>query len=193
VNRDFCCCYFFQVLSRSSFSKMACRAALLLLFCSSKSVLSVAPSWDELENEMSYSFERFRVDFGKEYTSPDEYSRREAIFQQNRKTIFEHNRQTYSNYKLGVNHFMDFLEEEMPLGYDKSMHSAWHSESSSSAVKRKLHTRVRKMSLGDCALIFAVLIPDDFFLLFIRWSCLSIFMSTMHCQARSTGEAREAL
>jgi hypothetical protein len=95
----------------------------------------------------SYSIDRFLADHGKTYYG-DEYNHRQQIFLRNLGTILTHNLErsesnskskSKSNYTMGVNRFADMLPNELPLGYDKSLHSAWKkTKSSSSAVERKL-------------------------------------------------------
>lgn len=132
-------------------------SATVLLF------LAVASS-HPLEEE----FEQFLADYGKEYYR-DEYYRRQKIFHRNLETITKHNAKRTesnsnykSNYTMGVNIFADMLPDELPLGYDKSLHSAWKTmKSSSSAVERNLgledaemdpkNSRVRVCKNIDCA------------------------------------------
>jgi hypothetical protein len=121
--------------------KLLLFSATVLLF------LTVGSSDDALEEgaSSSYSFDRFLADHGKEYYG-DEYNRRQDIFLRNLETIIKHNNakqttesKSKSNYTMGVNRFADMLPDELPLGYDKSLHSAWKAtKSSSSAVDRNL-------------------------------------------------------
>jgi hypothetical protein len=91
-------------------------------------------------DDSSYSFDAYVEEYGKVYESKEEFGHRQAIFEQNLETILSHNQQaTKSYYVMGVNPFTDQLDDELPLGYDKSFHSAWRGSSKSSlASERKL-------------------------------------------------------
>ena len=121
------------------------RTVLLFLTVASSHALKEDPSSSDL-------FDQFLVEHGKEYNNQDEYNRRQEIFLHNLETIIKHNNnakrgtessksKSKSNYTMAVNTFADMLPNELPLGYDKSLHSAWKAtkkSSSSTSVERKL-------------------------------------------------------
>ena len=126
-------------------SILALRAALLLLVMAcavhSGSVATLrggagTSSFNDmmvLVDEGAYSFEQFVRDFDRSYDSPVEYTARQAIFHENRRTIVAHNqRQKQSQqdgshkkqekgggYWMGVNPFADRRADELLTGYDK--------------------------------------------------------------------------
>ena len=92
-----------------------------------------------------YSFETYIQEYGKGYETEEEFIRRKVIFEQNREIIVQHEIQGDSYYTMGVNQFSDMFEEEMPLGYDKSFHPAWGSESTTTSQRRLGQTLVRSI------------------------------------------------
>ena len=84
---------------------LALSALLLAASASAK-----APKHHELDE--SYDFATYVKDFSKSY-APEEYARREALFQANLKDIMQHNQLLGRTYHKGVNHFTDFAEEEV--------------------------------------------------------------------------------
>lgn len=95
----------------------------------------------------SYSFDDFLREFGKKYDSEEEYLRRKHIFHRNWMTIQNHNQQNDHNYTLGINHFADLFEEELPMGLDKSLHPAYGAPASStSAEKRSLRSELSRLT-----------------------------------------------
>ncbi|CAJ1909789.1 unnamed protein product [Cylindrotheca closterium] len=108
-----------------------------MLFLSLSLYLLVAHSVSSLKLRASneYSFEQYVKDFDKEYSSDEEYKQREGVFLQNLAHILDHNsnRDSSQHYK-DINHFSDKLDNELPLGYDKSSHPAWSSDT---AVERR--------------------------------------------------------
>ena len=97
---------------------------LLLALLSTVIASTLAASKDDLLLT-DYSFEEFLMDHGKSYATSEEYERRRGIFHDNLATIRRHNALQKHNYTLGINHFADMLEEELPMGLDKSLHSAY--------------------------------------------------------------------
>jgi cathepsin L len=120
---------------------------------------NVPSGLDLVEEGTVYRFERFIVDFDRNYPTEDEYNKRKVIFESNLQTIVEHNlkyimdqkhhgdESSLSNfnvdnianspidehcdnrksltstrpkttYLMGINHLMDHLPEELPLGYN---------------------------------------------------------------------------
>jgi cathepsin L len=96
---------------------LALSALLLAASASAK-----APKHHELDE--SYDFATYVKDFSKNY-NPEEYARREALFQANLKDIMQHNQLLGRTYHKGVNHFTDFAEEEGHFGYAKGATSSW--------------------------------------------------------------------
>lgn len=70
------------------------------------------------KKDLSYvpHYMKFKSEFNKETTSPEELEYRYSIFSDNMKFIEEHNK-TDSEYTLGVNHFADLTWEEFSNGY----------------------------------------------------------------------------
>ena len=96
--------------------------ALSALLLAASSVEAKAPKHHELDE--SYSFSQYVKDFSKSYT-PEEYSRREALFQENLKDILSHNQLLGRTYHKGINHFTDFAADEGHFGYSKGASSTW--------------------------------------------------------------------
>jgi len=98
-----------------------------LSYCDAK------PKWHELSR--SYSFEKYVIDFGKQYSS-QEYNQRSQLFQQRLEEIFQHNSNPDSTWKKGVNQFTDQTEEEfsMLLGYNKQLAYSMQEERQKRAV-----------------------------------------------------------
>jgi cathepsin L len=74
-----------------------------------------------------YSFDEFLSKFEKNYDTLEEYNRRKAIFLSNLSKIQSHNYRhpIEHSYTLGINQFADVLEEELPMGLDKSLHPSY--------------------------------------------------------------------
>jgi len=110
----------------------------MMLFQTLSLSLLLAHSVSSLEFRANdeYSFEQYVKEFKKEYSSETEYKQREGIFLQNLAVILDHNsnRDSSKHYK-DINHFTDKLESELPLGYDKSLHPAWSSATTSTERK----------------------------------------------------------
>lgn len=83
-------------------------------------VAVAAPSWRELTSD--YSFEQYKADFGKSYSSAIEHAMRRARFEHNREAAVAHNAKGLS-WKEGINHMSDWTEDEFNsmLGYHKGM------------------------------------------------------------------------
>lgn len=96
-----------------------------LLLASVSTTTALAPKWNELDE--TYSFEQYQTDFGKGYESPQDYDDSENVFRENLSRILEHNHeylQGTHKHVLGVNHFTDVPEKELPTGYIKPSASA---------------------------------------------------------------------
>jgi hypothetical protein len=87
-----------------------------------------------------YSFGEFLHKFGKKYDTAEEYNRRQDIFLSNLSKIRGHNdhRSSEHSYMLGINQFADLLEEELPMGLDKSLYPSYARTSFSE--KRQLRS-----------------------------------------------------
>jgi cathepsin L len=79
--------------------------------------------WFELDN---YHFEHYVKEHGKQYSSVEEYSMRQRIFEDKLAEIKRHNQDPRQTYKKGINQFTDRTEEEFRrlLGYDMGIASA---------------------------------------------------------------------
>jgi len=86
-----------------------------------------------------YTYEQYKYDFGKRYSSPTEEANRRAIFQDNLRTILQHNRKQTSTYRMGVNHLTDLTPAELKSmqGYHKALGQAQVTE------------RLRKLERGE--------------------------------------------
>ena len=93
-------------------------------------VESLRPKWHQLDG---YSFEQYRRDFAKAYSSKSETQRRASIFEANLAAIQEHNSAGTATYKKGVNQFTDMTKEEVKAqstGLDRDMYFAEHASRS---------------------------------------------------------------
>jgi len=61
-------------------------------------------TWDKLEN---YSFEQYKREFGKVYSSPKEEQKRKDLFEKKLLKIKRHNADKTKTWKEGVNHYSD--------------------------------------------------------------------------------------
>ncbi len=105
-------------------------AALLAAAAAAKSSPPRAHELDE-----NYTFDEYLSHHEKDYSDPNEYSRRQQIFEKNLKMILEHNEgkmdesgEVLSGYVMGVNRFTDVDLEELPMGYNKNLHPEWSSQ-----------------------------------------------------------------
>merc|ERR1739844_328062 len=74
--------------------------------------LVVLVSFSALAESLT-SFEKYQIDFGKEYSSPKEYIQRKAIFESNLKDIKNHNdNRGVNTYIKGINKFTDMTQAE---------------------------------------------------------------------------------
>lgn len=80
---------------------------------------SKRPKWHQLEG---YSFERYVADFGRVYSSTNEYMQRQTIFYNKLKQIQAHNGDRTKSWKRGVNMFTDMTPEEWKA-YNKAYKS----------------------------------------------------------------------
>jgi len=85
------------------------------------------------KDQEPYTFEDYLEVYGKTYSDPEEYAARRTVFYENLDSIHYHNnknnnrqkrgtRSNHRGYTLGVNQFTDFLPEQVPMGYIKSLH-----------------------------------------------------------------------
>merc|ERR1711971_1276352 len=75
--------------------------------------LLVLVSFSALAESLT-SFEKYQIDFDKEYSSPKEYIQRKAIFESNLKDIKSHNENRGVNtYTRGINKFTDMTQKEI--------------------------------------------------------------------------------
>jgi cathepsin L len=90
--------------------------ALLLLITG----LEAKTTWDQLD---SYTFSDYVDEFGRTYSSSEEYAFRKQIFETNLEIIKAHNRDSSKTWKQGVNNLSDRTEEEYRrlLGYRKDL------------------------------------------------------------------------
>eukprot|EP01061_Rhynchopus_euleeides_P017435 TRINITY_DN28_c0_g1_i1.p2 TRINITY_DN28_c0_g1~~TRINITY_DN28_c0_g1_i1.p2 ORF type:complete len:380 (+),score=137.96 TRINITY_DN28_c0_g1_i1:1261-2400(+) len=72
----------------------------------------VKTSWRDLQANAAYSFDDYLQEYGKSY-SASEYIRRRAIFEANVRTIRAHNSDATQSWKMGLNEFADWKEEEV--------------------------------------------------------------------------------
>eukprot|EP01061_Rhynchopus_euleeides_P017449 TRINITY_DN28_c0_g1_i7.p2 TRINITY_DN28_c0_g1~~TRINITY_DN28_c0_g1_i7.p2 ORF type:complete len:382 (+),score=131.81 TRINITY_DN28_c0_g1_i7:1261-2406(+) len=72
----------------------------------------VKTSWRDLQANAAYSFDDYLQEYGKSY-SASEYIRRRAIFEANVRTIRAHNSDATQSWKMGLNEFADWKNEEV--------------------------------------------------------------------------------
>jgi len=82
---------------------MAAVAAVLLL--------SARPSTQEV------SFEQWKIQHSKVYSSPQEERFRERIFRRNAAKVDAHNADKTQTYEMGINQFTDMTQEEFAAQY----------------------------------------------------------------------------
>lgn len=63
-------------------------------------------------NLKGYTFEQYVVDFGKKYSSVEEFARRKSLFNKKLADIHAHNAAGMHSWKKGVNHMSDWTIEE---------------------------------------------------------------------------------
>ena len=95
-------------------------------------VLLVGLCWPALSERdlRGYTFETYKTEFHKSYSTQAEHQRRQSIFEARLDQILKHNNNPEdSSYKLGVNAFSDMLESERRLrGINKALlHHQRHS------------------------------------------------------------------
>ena len=66
----------------------------------------------ELTSE-DYQFFDFITQYGRSYTTVDEFEMRKGLFKDRLKGISEHNSRQENTYTLGINQFADWTEDEM--------------------------------------------------------------------------------
>lgn len=110
---------------------MALLQTLFVLFCGS--ALSTVAL--EVKATSHYTFETYVQEFHKEYATDEEYEFRKTIFIQNLATIVDHNgeKQTFEYY-MDLNQFTDMTDNELPLGFEKSVHSSWKAKTATSST-----------------------------------------------------------
>jgi len=76
--------------------------------------------WHQLDG---YSFEKYKAEFHKQYSSDDEHSLRQNVFESRLAQIKLHNQDSTKTWKSGVNQFTDRTEQELKqlLGYRKDI------------------------------------------------------------------------
>jgi cathepsin L len=87
------------------------------------------PLWHQLD---AYSFEQYESDFMKQYSTARERMFRKAIFELELSLVHSHNKDTTKTWKIGVNHFSDWTNEEFKatLGYNKAYGYSRHQPAS---------------------------------------------------------------
>ena len=70
-------------------------------------------------------FRQFVSTYDKNYETEEEFSLRFNIYRENAALIRAHNR-SQSNYKLGINHFADFTQEEFEMFYTGTYNKKEH-------------------------------------------------------------------
>ena len=76
----------------------------MFLLLTSAPMTSTTTRWHQLA---SYSFEDYKAEFGKAYSTVEEEAHREASFNSRLRTIKAHNADATHAYKRGVNHLTD--------------------------------------------------------------------------------------
>lgn len=81
------------------------------------------------------SFDTYCADFGKNYTNPTEYAKREQIFEAAVAQVEAHNAGD-DTFKLGINHLSDYTKEELKAlrGFNKFAHRRSLAASNSAPV-----------------------------------------------------------
>jgi len=111
----------------------------LLILSAAVSAAAASSSAPPLAHELdeSYTFDEYLTHHGKDYSGdPEEYNRRQRIFEKNLKKILAHNEGKMDEsgelvnggYVMGVNRFTDVDLEELPMGYNKNLHPDWSSQ-----------------------------------------------------------------
>ena len=115
-----------------------------------------------------YTFEQYLSHFSKSYDDPNEYTRREKLFNKNMETILAHNKGKMTEdghllkggYVMGVNQFTDVdhgSSSELPMGYNKLQHPAWKSQFVGlSKTERKLGEADTQQYSVSCIIFYIV-------------------------------------
>jgi cathepsin L len=114
-----------------------------LLLCS----IATSVAAREIKATNDYSFETYMQEFHKMYTSAEEYELRKSIFLKNLATIIGYNKDRESfEYYMDLNQFTDMSDAELPLGYDKSFHSAWMAKAAISSTARDVRIDIAALT-----------------------------------------------
>ncbi|EGD80812.1 hypothetical protein PTSG_11722 [Salpingoeca rosetta] len=102
-----------------------CGVLALVMLASAGAATAKKTLWHQLD---AYSFEDFKLEFGKTYASHEEHEYRRSIFEQTLATVKAHNRDESKTWKQGVNHMSDWTDEEFKrlLGYSKDVGFSLH-------------------------------------------------------------------
>eukprot|EP01082_Thalassiosira_pseudonana_P002790 g3613.t1 g3613 contig12:2420756-2422205(-) len=114
--------------------------SLAVVAAAASSTTTSPPRAHELD--ANYTFEQYLAHFDKSYSNPDESIRRSRIFNNNLQIILNHNKgrdmdssgRVKKGFVMGVNQFTDVERSELPMGYNKSLHPAWRSQTEGVAV-----------------------------------------------------------
>ena len=141
----------------------------LFLISIAAAVFSVSSATDDapLAHQLNedYTFEQYLSHFSKSYDDPNEYTRREKLFNKNMATILAHNKGKMTEdgqllkggYVMGVNQFTDVDHDssELPMGYNKLQHPSWKSQFVGLArTERKLGEADTQQYSVSCIIIF---------------------------------------
>lgn len=74
-------------------------------------------TWDQLSEK--YTFEQYKVEFGKRYSTQQEENMRRDIFQNRLGKILAHNSDNTKTWREGVNHLTDRTEKELKVSFFK--------------------------------------------------------------------------
>lgn len=117
-------------------------------------LLASSSSHVELERTIAQnsvpSYAAYIKAFGKTHKDEEEYQMRKAIFEENARAILQHNLHAKSSFQMGFNQFTDRLDSELPLGYDKSHHAAWSTQSATASQRLLKSKMVRSYQSFNC-------------------------------------------
>lgn len=127
---------------------------------SSPEVLFQIPTKDNIEKlttkfktkEEASLFSNFVREYEKNYVSDKEYNHRQQIYQESLSMVLRHNTDSNSTWKMGINQFADYSQDELPLGLDK-----W-------ALRNHHHGRKKKVSINKIRGRALAPLPD-----FVDW------------------------
>ncbi|CUG94120.1 GPI-anchored surface protein, putative [Bodo saltans] len=110
--------FFFSLTSKTTDMQRALTVLAVACLLAGTAV-SKRPKWHQLEG---YTFERYVADFGRQYSSTEEYLQRQTIFYTKLKSMQAHNADGTKTWKRGVNMFTDMTPEEWKA-YNKAYKS----------------------------------------------------------------------